>query len=69
MPADAEPMDPIHGDWIVSRDGSAEEVLTADGTWGPLDQARWFASLAEAAAAPTPGGTTGTPKQQHPDAH
>jgi len=62
-------MPSVAPDWIVSREGSAEEVLTTDGTWGPMDQAQWFATLEEALAAETPAGTTGTPKRQHPDAH
>jgi hypothetical protein len=56
-------------DWVLIRDGSTHEVLTTDGDWGPIEQARWFASAEEALEAPLPEGTTGTPRQQHPDAH
>lgn len=56
-------------DWVVRRDGSADEVLTKDGTWGAIDEARWFATQEEALQAEFPPGTTGTPRQQHPDAH
>jgi hypothetical protein len=56
-------------DWVIKRDGSADEVLTTDGTWGPIDHARWFADQEEALEAEIPAGTTGTPRQQHPDAH
>jgi len=56
-------------DWVVRRDGSAHEVLTAEGTWGSIDEAQWFATQAEAIEAVCPPGTTGTPQQQHPDAH
>ena len=56
-------------DWIIRRDGSADEVLTTDGTWGPIAEAQWFATHEDALAAVIPAGTTGTPQQQHPDAH
>jgi hypothetical protein len=56
-------------DWVIRRDGSAVEVLTTSGTWGTIEDARWFASHAEALRAECPPGTTGTPHQQHPDAH
>ncbi len=59
-------------DWVIRRDGSAHEVLTKDGTWGSIDEAQWFATQHEALdalAANCPPGTTGTPQQQHPDAH
>lgn len=62
-------MPSVAPDWVVSRDGSAHEVLCADGTWGPMDQAQWFASYEDARAASTPAGSTGTPRQQHPDGH
>lgn len=55
-------------DWLVKRDGSADEVLCEDGTWGTIESAHWFSSHDEAAAASIPEGTTGTPIQQHPDA-
>jgi hypothetical protein len=55
-------------DWLVKRDGSADELLCEDGTWGTIESARWFSSHDEAAAADVPEGTTGTPIQQHPDA-
>ena len=56
-------------DWVILRDGSAHEVLTVDGTWGQIEDARWFSSAEEALQADVPAGTTGTPRQQHPDAH
>jgi hypothetical protein len=56
-------------DWVIKRDGSADEVLTTDGTWGPIDHARWFHNQEDALEAEIPAGTTGTPQQQHPDAH
>jgi hypothetical protein len=55
-------------DWLVKRDGSADEVLAEDGTWGTIETARWFSSHDEAASAKVPKGTSGTPIQQHPDA-
>ena len=55
-------------DWLVKRDGSADEVLAEDGTWGTIETARWFSSHDEAVAAKVPKGTSGTPIQQHPDA-
>lgn len=58
----------IKPDWVIRRDGSAHEVLTEDGTWGTMDEARWFASQEEACEADLPEGTTGTPLQMHPDA-
>ena len=57
--------DPI---WVVLRDGSADQALSADGTWGPMAEARVFASADEACEAPVPVGTRGTPREQHPDA-
>ena len=56
-------------DWLISRDGSADEVLTKHGTWGSIDDAQWFATHEDALRAECPKGTTGTPRQQHPDAH
>ena len=56
-------------DWVIRRDGSAHEVLTTDGTWGTIEDAQWFPTQEEALAAECPPGTTGTPRQQHPDAH
>ena len=56
-------------DWLVHRDGSVDEVLTTDGTWGPIENARWFGSQEEASQATLPAGTTGKPRAQHPDAH
>jgi hypothetical protein len=56
-------------DWVVIRDDSAHEVLTPDGRWSTIDEAQWFSSYDDAAAAPLPAGTLGTPQQQHPDAH
>jgi len=54
-------------DWVVRRDGSADEVLTTSGEWGTMDDAAWFASQAEALEASYPAGTSGTPIQVHPD--
>jgi len=54
---------------LVHRDGSVDEVLTTDGTWGPIENARWFGSQEEASQATLPAGTTGKPRAQHPDAH
>jgi hypothetical protein len=56
-------------DWVIIRDGSTHEVLTTDGQWGTIDQAQWFSSVEEALEAALPAGTTGTARQQHPDAH
>jgi hypothetical protein len=56
-------------DWVIHRDGSAHEVLTKEGTWGVIADAKWFATHEDALAAALPEGTTGTPRQQHPDAH
>jgi hypothetical protein len=56
-------------DWVVLRDGSAHEALTNDGTWGPIEEARWFATHEEALQAEVPSGTTGTARQQHPEGH
>ena len=56
-------------DWVLRRDGSAHEVLTKDGTWGSIEDAQWFATQEDALAATCPEGTTGTPREQHPDAH
>jgi len=59
-------------DWVIVRDGSVDEVLTTDNTWGPIDRARWFVTQDEALAAletDLPEGTTGTPVQQHPQGH
>jgi hypothetical protein len=56
-------------DWVVLRDGSAHDVLTKDGTWGAMEDAQWFATQEEALQAKVPEGTTGTPREQHPDAH
>ena len=61
--------EPVLPDWIIRRDGSADEVLTKDGTWGEVSDARWFSSQQEAQEAELPAGTTGSPQQQHPDAH
>jgi hypothetical protein len=44
-------------------------VLSADGTWGTIDDAQWFSSQQDALDAKVPAGTTGTPQQQHPEAH
>jgi hypothetical protein len=66
MPEMTEP------DWVIRRQGSVDEVLTADGTWGTIDRARWFATQEEALAAletDIPSGTTGTAVQQHPEGH
>jgi hypothetical protein len=59
-------------DWLIRRDGSVDEVLTTDGTWGPIQRARWFTTQDEALAAletDCPPGTTGTAVQQHPEGH
>jgi hypothetical protein len=56
-------------DWVVIRDGSAQEVLSTEGSWGTADNAQWFSSVDDALAAELPPGTTGTPRRQHPDAH
>jgi hypothetical protein len=56
-------------DWVIRRDGSADEVLTKDGTWGSIQDAQWFATQEDALAAECPAGTSGTPREQHPDAH
>jgi len=53
--------------WVVRRDGSADEILSEDGTWATMAEARWFASQAEALEATIPEGATGTPVQVHPD--
>ena len=63
MPGVTEP------DWVIRRDGSADEVLTKDGTWGSIQDAQWFATQEDALAAECPPGTSGTPREQHPDAH
>ena len=63
MPVVTEP------DWVIRRDGSAHEVLTTDGTWGSIEDAQWFATQEDALAAECPPGTSGTPREQHPDAH
>ena len=54
--------------WVVLRDGSAHEALRADGTWGPMAEAKVFDSPEDASEAAVPAGTRGTPREQHPDA-
>ena len=64
--------DTTEPDWVIRRDGSADEVLTVDGTWGTIDRARWFPTQEEALAAletDLPSGTTGKCVQQHPEGH
>ncbi|MGI9053451.1 MAG: hypothetical protein ACR2HQ_12525 [Ilumatobacteraceae bacterium] len=53
--------------WVVRRDESAHEILAEDGSWGTMDDARWFDDQAEALQATVPEGTTGTPVQVHPE--
>ena len=60
---------PVLPDWIIRRDGSADEVLTKTGTWGEISDAQWFPSQQEALAAEVPAGTTGSPQQQDTEGH
>jgi len=53
--------------WVVRRDDSADEILSEDGAWATMGDARWFASQTEALEVSLPEGTTGTPVQVHPD--